>query len=195
MFLLFTILFNVLGNNPSVSGYQIGDKAADFSLKATDGKMISMSSFPKAKGYIIVFTCNHCPYAVMYEDRLNDLTKKYTSKGYQVIATNPNDPAVKPDDSYDKMIVRAKEKSFSFPYLFDEGQQIYPKFGATKTPHVFLLNQDKIVKYIGAIDNNAEDANAVTEFYLENAISALENGKDPNPATTKAIGCSIKVKK
>ena len=195
MFLLFTILFNVLGNNPSVSGYQIGDKAADFSLKATDGKMISMSSFPKAKGYIIVFTCNHCPYAVMYEDRLNDLAKKYTSKGYQVIAINPNDPAVKPDDSYDKMIVRAKEKSFSFPYLFDEGQKVYPLFGATKTPHVFLLNQDKIVKYIGAIDNNAEDANAVTEFYLENAISALENGKDPNPATTKAIGCSIKVKK
>jgi thiol-disulfide isomerase/thioredoxin len=154
-----------------------------------------MSSFPKAKGYIIVFTCNHCPYAVMYEDRLNDLAKKYTSKGYQVIAINPNDPAVKPDDSYDKMIVRAKEKSFSFPYLFDEGQKVYPLFGATKTPHVFLLNQDKIVKYIGAIDNNAEDANAVTEFYLENAISALENGKDPNPATTKAIGCSIKVKK
>ncbi len=195
MFLLFTILFNVLGNNPAVSGYQIGDKAADFSLKATDGKMISMNSFPKAKGYIIVFTCNHCPYAVMYEDRLNDLSKKYTSKGYQLIAINPNDPAVKPDDSYDKMIVRTKEKSFTFPYLFDEGQQIYPKFGATKTPHVFLLNQDKIVKYIGAIDNNAEDANAATEFYLENAISALENGKDPNPSTTKAIGCSIKVKK
>jgi peroxiredoxin len=195
MFLLFSILFNLLGIHPSNTGYQVGDQAADFSLKNIDGKMISMSSFPKAKGFIVVFTCNHCPYAVMYEDRLVALSKKYTAKGYQMIAINPNDPAVKPDDSFEKMIVRAKEKSFTFPYLFDEGQQIYPKFGATKTPHVFLLDKEKTVKYIGAIDNNAEDASAVTERYLENAIAALESGKNPEPAVTKAIGCSIKVKK
>jgi peroxiredoxin len=91
--------------------------------------------------------------------------------------------------------VRAKEKKFSFPYLFDEGQKIYPQYGATKTPHVFLLDKNRVVKYIGAIDDNVEDAKAVKEHYLENAIAALEKGQEPNPSTTKAIGCSIKVKK
>lgn len=176
-------------------GYQPGDVATDFSLKSTDGKMVSMKDFPDAKGFIIVFTCNHCPFAIKYEDRINDLAKRYKPQGYELIAINPNDPEVQPADSFEAMQDRAKEKSFAFPYLFDEGQQIFPQYGATKTPHVFLLDKERVVRYIGAIDDNVEDASLVQEKYLENAIAALSQGNLPEPSVTKAIGCSIKVKK
>ena len=192
---LFSFLWALQGQPTTTTGYQIGDTATDFSLKGVDGKKVSMADYKDAKGFIVVFTCNHCPYAVMYEDRINDLAKMYTKKGYVLLAINPNDPEVQPKDSYELMIERAKEKGFVFPYLFDEGQKIYPQYGATKTPHVFLLDSKRVIKYIGAIDDNAQDAGAVTEKYLENAIAALEKGVKPNPETTKAIGCSIKTKK
>lgn len=177
------------------AGYKVGDKAADFKLKSVDGKMYSMADYKDAKGFIVVFTCNHCPFAVKYEDRIVALAKKYKSLGYELIAINPNDPAAQPEDSFDLMKVRAKEKGFTFPYLFDEGQKVYPQYGATKTPHVFLLDKSLTVKYIGAIDDNVDDASAVKEHYLENAIAALEKNQEANPSMTKAIGCSIKVKK
>ncbi|HSD08342.1 thioredoxin family protein, partial [Flavobacterium sp.] len=174
--------------------YKIGDKATDFKLKSVDGKTYSMSDFKSAKGFIVIFTCNHCPFAKKYEDRINDLAKKYKPQGYILLAINPNDPALEPDDSFELMKVRAKEKGFVFPYLFDEGQKIYPQYGATKTPHAFLLDKNLVVKYIGAIDDNVDSASEVKEKYLENAIAALESGKTPSPETTKAIGCSIKAK-
>ncbi len=179
----------------SPSGYAVGDKATDFNLKGVDGKMYSMSAMKDAKGFIVTFTCNHCPYSVMYEDRLIDLHKKYAAEGYPVIAINPNDPVVQPEDSYEKMKVRATEKSFPFVYLFDEGQQVYPKYGATRTPHVFLLDNEMTVQYIGAIDDNARDSKAVKAKYLEDAIEALKKGGKPDPNFTKAIGCSIKYDK
>jgi peroxiredoxin len=185
----------LFGFTTIADGYKPGDKATDFKLKSVDGKMYSMSDYKDAKGFIVVFTCNHCPFAVKYEDRVIELAKKYKSKGYVLLAINPNDPSVVPDDSFDKMKERAKEKGFTFPYLFDEGQKIFPQYGATKTPHVFLLDKNLIVKYIGAIDDNVEDASAVKEHYLENAIAALEKRQEPAVKTTKAIGCSIKVKK
>ncbi len=175
--------------------YKIGDKATDFKLKSVDGRMYSMADYKDAKGFIVVFTCNHCPFAVKYEDRINELAKKYKSKGYILLAINPNDPAVQPEDSFELMKTRANEKGFVFPYLFDEGQKIYPQYGATKTPHAFLLDKNLVVKYIGAIDDNVDSASDVKEKYLENAIAALEKGKTPSPETTKAIGCSIKAKK
>ena len=177
------------------AGYKVGDKATDFKLKSVDGKMYSMADYKYAKGFIVVFTCNHCPFAVKYEDRIVALAKKYKSLGYELIAINPNDPAAQPEDSFDLMKVRAKEKGFTFPYLFDEGQKVYPQYGATKTPHVFLLDKSLTVKYIGAIDDNVDDAAAVKERYLENAIASLEKNQEANPSMTKAIGCSIKVKK
>lgn len=192
---ILTLLTVILMSFTNPTGYQPGDKATDFKLKSVDGKMYSMSDYKDAKGFIVVFTCNHCPFAVKYEDRVIELAKKYKSKGYVLLAINPNDPAAQPDDSFDKMKVRAKEKGFTFPYLFDEGQKIFPQYGATKTPHVFLLDKNLIVKYIGAIDDNVEDASAVKEHYLENAIAALEKGQEPEVSLTKAIGCSIKVKK
>jgi peroxiredoxin len=176
----------------SPSGYKPGDLATDFKLKNVDGKMVSLSDYKKAEGFIIVFTCNHCPFAKMYEDRLIALHKKYEPMGYPVIAINPNDPTVAEDDSYEMMQKRAKEKKFPFAYLLDEGQKIYPQYGATRTPHAFLLDKNRVVKYIGAIDDNAQDAEGVKTKYLENAIQNLRAGKAPDPAVTKAMGCGIK---
>ena len=193
--IILIFMSSLLTGNSLSSGYQPGDKATDFKLKSVDGKQYSMANYKDAKGFIVVFTCNTCPFAVKYEDRINDLAKKYKEKGYYLLAINPNDPAAQPDDTFELMQKKAKEKGFSFPYLVDEGQKIYPQYGATKTPHVFLLDKNLIVKYIGAIDDNSDDASAVKEKYLENAIAALEKGTEPAPVVTKAIGCSIKVKK
>lgn len=179
-------------------GYKPGDVATDFKLKNVDGKMVSLADYKKAKGFIVVFTCNHCPYAKAYEDRIVALDKKYAAKGYPVIAINPNDPAAYAEDSYDNMKIRAKEKGFTFPYLFDEGQTVFPKYGATKTPHVFILQKEggnNVVRYIGAIDNNYANPNDVTEKYAEKAVDELLAGKPVSQPTTVAIGCGIKVKK
>lgn len=177
------------------SGYSVGDIATDFRLKNVDGKDVSLSDFKSAKGFIVVFTCNHCPYAVAYEDRIIALDKQFSGKGYPVIAINPNNPEKQKDDSFELMQIRAKEKGFTFPYLFDDGQKIYPQYGATKTPHVYVLQKtDKgnVVKYIGAIDDNYEDAAAVKSKYVEDAVNALIGGKEIEVKQTKAIGCSIK---
>ncbi|NNE26488.1 MAG: thioredoxin family protein [Saprospiraceae bacterium] len=176
-------------------GYSVGDTATDFELKNVDDSMVSLADFPDAKGFIITFTCNHCPYAVLYEDRLIDLHNKYAPMGYPVIAINPNDPAVQPADGFEEMKQRAEEKGFPFPYLFDEGQNVYPQYGATRTPHIYLLDADRKVRYIGAIDDSPRDAEAVEVKYVENAIAALEAGSNPDPDFTKAIGCSIKTKR
>ncbi|WP_343330378.1 thioredoxin family protein [Polaribacter staleyi] len=175
-------------------GYQVGDTVADFRLKNIDNKMVSLSDYKDAKGFVIIFTCNHCPYSIANEDRIIALDKKYKKLGYPVIAINPNDPKASKGDSFEDMQVRAKEKGFTFPYLYDEGQKVYPKFGATKTPHVFIVSKPAmIVEYIGAVDNSSRDADAVTEKYAEDVIDALLAGKKPSKTTTRAIGCSIKV--
>lgn len=177
-----------------IDGLKVGDIAPNFNLKGVDGKMYSLDSYPDAKGFIVTFTCNHCPFSDMYEDRLIALHNKYADQGYPVIAINPNDPEVQPEDSFDKMVVRAEEKAFPFAYLFDEGQKIYPQYGAERTPHIFLLDKSRKVHYIGAIDDSARDASAVTTPYVENAIAAMEMGKEPDPSFTKAVGCTIKTK-
>lgn len=156
--------------------------------------MVTLAGMEEAKGYVVVFTCNHCPYAIMYEDRLIELHNKYAPQGYPVVAIMPNDVTVKPDDSFENMQVRAEEKGFPFVYLYDDGQKVYPQYGAKKTPHVYLLDKDLTVKYIGAIDDSPRDASEVEEKFLENAIMSLQKGTDPDPAVTKAIGCSIKTK-
>ena len=183
--------------NTDGEGYKIGDIATDFSLENIDGKMVSLADYKDARGFIVIFTCNTCPYAVAYEDRIVALDKKYASKGYPVIAIMPNDTDIKPGDNMEAMQARAKAKGFTFPYLMDKGQEVYPQYGATKTPHVYVLQKTKKgneVKYIGAIDDNYKDASAVKEKYTENAVDALLNGKSVETTQTRAIGCSIKVK-
>ncbi len=176
-------------------GYTIGDVATDFELKNVNDKIVSLSDFKDAKGYVVIFTCNHCPYSVAYEDRIIALHDKFAPQGYPVIAINPNNPKAYPTDSFDNMKVRAKEKGFTFPYLFDDGQKIYPQYGAKKTPHVYILektSKGNIVRYIGAIDNNYKDTLSADKKYVEDAINALLKGKKVPKEVTKAIGCSIK---
>ena len=176
-------------------GYQVGDKAKDFKLKNVDGKFVSMADYPNAKGFAVIFTCNHCPYAQAYQDRIIQLDKKYKALNYPLLAISSSDPSIVPDDAYDQMVKRAKEKSYTFPYLFDENQDVMHQFGAQRTPHVFLLEKkgnDFIVQYIGAIDDNYQEPEKVSNPYLSNAIDALLAGKRPNPTFTKAIGCGIK---
>jgi peroxiredoxin len=197
LFSLITVLFSLA--LIAGEGYEVGDVAADFSLKNIDGKTVSMSDYADAKGFVVIFTCNHCPFAKAYEDRINNINQRYEKLGYPVIAINPNDPDVVPEDSYDNMKVRAKNKGFTFPYLVDETQDVFKMYGATRTPHVFVLQKNNegklLVKYIGTIDDNYQDPKAVQQNYLSNAIDNLVAGKDPDPNFTKAIGCSIKVKK
>ena len=195
--LAFLLLSMLLFPTMQENGYKVGDKAMDFNLKNIDGKMVSPADYPDAKGFVVIFTCNHCPYAKAYQDRIIEIDKKYKPKGYPVIAINSNDASIVPEDSYDNMKIRAHEKGFTFPYLYDADQKVANVYGAARTPHVFLLEKEKgnlIVKYIGAIDNNYEDASAVTEHYLSDAIDALLQGKEPATTFTKAIGCTIKRK-
>lgn len=195
LLLVLIVLSSFSGINPA-KGYKVGDLATDFSLKNIDDSMVSLAHFKDAKGFIIIFTCNTCPVSVANEDRILALDKKYKDLGYPVIAINPNNPAIQPGDSFELMKVRAKEKGFTFPYLLDDGQHIFPQYGASATPHVFLLqkeNKDLRVKYIGGIDNSSRNPNNVKNKFVEMAVDALLAGKPIETTFTRAIGCSIKV--
>lgn len=189
-------LFIAFGTLQAQDGYEVGDIASDFELKNVDGSMVSMADYEDASGFAVIFTCNHCPYAQAWEQRIINVHEEYADKGYPVIAINPNDPKLSPGDSFSRMQERAEEKEYPFPYLFDAEQTVYKKYGATKTPHVYLLDKQENgklkVAYIGAVDDNYKSAANVEEHYLASAIEALIAGKRPEPRFTKAIGCSIK---
>lgn len=197
-YLLFSIvLTTIMAVNMPNGGYQPGDTAQEFKLKNVDGNMLSLAEYANSKGCIVVFTCNHCPFSKLYEDRIIALDKKYKSLGFPVIAINSNDPVQYPDDSYDNMIKRSEEKGFTFPYLFDESQEIAKNYGAERTPHVFVLERAGVafvVKYIGAIDNNSKEEASADQKYVENAVDELLNGSEVTVKTTKAVGCGIKWK-
>ena len=192
--LCFAFMLSSFISRPTADGYKVGDKATDFKLKNIDGKMVSLADNKAAKGYIVVFTCNTCPFAKAYESRIVDLNTKYASKGYPVVAINPNDPAVAPGDSYADM----QKKKYAFPYLVDESQQVAKTYGATRTPHLYVLTRqgnDFVVSYIGAIDDNSEDAKLVKTKYVENAMNEILADKPATTNSTKAIGCTIKWKR
>jgi peroxiredoxin len=181
----------------AITGYQVGDVVSDFKLKSTNGKEIALSDFQELKGVIIIFDCNTCPYSKAYNDRIIALNKKYVLAGFPVIAINSNDPSKSPGDSFEEMVSHAKKNHYEFPYLFDESQNVAKSFGATNTPHVFILKRADAefkVAYIGAIDNNVKDAEKADKKYVEQAVDALLNGKEIPSTKTKAIGCSIKWK-
>ena len=180
------------------TGYKVGDLAADFNLKNVDGKNVSLANYKNTKGYIVVFTCNTCPVSKAYESRVEALNKMYAAKGYPVVAINTNDPVASPGDTYVKMQERAKEKNFSFAYLEDPNHVNTKKYGAMRTPHVFVLQKTakgNEVAYIGAIDNDQQLENEQRDNYVQNAVNQLIKGEKPTVASTKAIGCTIKWKK
>lgn len=182
---------------PEENGYKVGDFASDFELKNVDGNKVSMGAikYSSAKGFIIVFTCNHCPFAKKYEQRILDLDKKFASQGFPVIAINPNDPSREPEDSFENMVKVAKEKNYTFPYLVDETQRLTYTYGAQRTPTVYIVKKTEgklQVAYIGAIDDNVQDPKAVKEKYVEKAIEEIKSGKMVTTSSTKAVGCLIK---
>ncbi len=183
---------------PVKLGYEIGDSATDFKLKNVDGRMVSLSDYKDARGYIVIFDCNTCPYSKAYNDRIIALNRKYASRGFPVLAINANDPSISPGDSFDEMKSQAKRKNYDFPYLMDESQDVARTYGATNTPHVFVLDKANSgglkVAYIGAIDDNSRDASAVKKKYVEDAVDALLQAKEVPTTKTKAIGCTIKWK-
>jgi peroxiredoxin len=183
---------------PADGGYKVGDVATDFKLKNVNGKTVSLANYKQAKGYIVVFTCNHCPYAKAYESRIMALDKQYAAKGYPVIAISPNDPVAEPADSYENMQKLAAQKGYTFPYLIDETQDITRAYGAKATPHVYVLQKTSagnVVQYVGAIDDDTQNTKTEKLKYVENAVDALLAGKKVETTATKAIGCSIKWKK
>jgi len=176
-------------------GVKVGDKAPAFSLKNVDGRTVSLADYQKEKGVVLIFTCNHCPYAKAYEERIIALHKELAPKGFPVVAINPNDPQIVPEDSYENMQKRAKEKKYPFVYLFDETQEVAKAYGAQKTPHVFLLKNTAegfVVAYIGTLDDSPNDPKKVQKRYVVEAVEAILAGKPVPIAETKAIGCSIK---
>ncbi len=195
LFVMALLLYNAAF--AQTKGYKVGDYATDFSLKNVNGKEVSLAQYKDAKGFIVVFTCNTCPYSKLYEDRIIALNQKYAPQGFPVVAINPNDAGVQPEDSFEQMQQRAKDKNFPFPYLQDKTQEITTAYGATRTPHVYLLNKDRKglrVEYIGAIDNNHKDAAKADQKFVEEAVDSLLAGKKPKNNLTKAIGCTIKWK-
>lgn len=191
--ILRAILLAVFGTAFIVTGItrpnelKVGDKAPDFSLADIDGKMISPASYKDAKGYIVIFTCNDCPYAKAYQGRIAELHNDFAPKGFPVIAINTS-------DSKEAIVTRAKEKNYPFSYLHDEKQDITRSYGATKTPHAFVLDKYLTVAYIGAIDNNYKDAENADQKYIRDAVEALLSNNKVKITNTKAIGCSIKWK-
>jgi glutathione peroxidase-family protein len=179
------------------AGYEIGDEVKNFTLKSVDGNMVSTSDYGSAKGFIVIFDCNTCPYSKMYQDRIMGLDEKYATKGYPVLAINSNDPERSPGDTYEEMVSYAKSNKYKHAYLYDADQSVAKNFGATSTPHVYILQKEgekMVVSYIGAIDNNTKSAKKADKKYVESAVDALLEGKKPTETKTKAIGCTIKWK-
>ncbi|MEK6482341.1 thioredoxin family protein [Catalinimonas sp. 4WD22] len=198
LFSILALIFTISAYTTKEDGYKVGDYATDFALQGVDGKKVSLSDYEKAKGFIVVFTCNTCPYAKMYEQRIIQLHKDYADKGYPVVAINPNCPERSPGDAMSEMKKRAEDKGYGFAYLQDETQNITKAYGATNTPHVYVLDKESNgklkVAYIGAIDNNYKDADKADVHYVQDAVDALMEGKKVPETNTKAIGCTIKWK-
>ncbi|HEV8340182.1 MAG TPA: thioredoxin family protein [bacterium] len=168
------------------------ESIVSFSLPGTDGKAYSPDSFAGVSALAVIFWCNHCPYVRAWEDRVIALQREYAERGVHFVLINSNDPAKYPEDSFDKMTLRAREKGYPFPYLFDESQTVARGYGATRTPEIFLFDRDRELAYHGAPDDNYDDPAAVAHRYFRDALEAVVAGRTPAPAETPARGCTIK---
>jgi len=171
----------------------LGDPLPSFSLPATDGTTVD-SSLIRDPVLAVIFTCNHCPYAQAYEDRLVDLANHFDQEGVQVVLVNSNDAVNYPEDSFESMQRKHDKNAYPFPYCFDESQSVAKAYGALCTPHCFVFDSERVLRYKGRIDNNWEDPSAVTERNLQDALQALVEGHEVEVKEANAIGCSIKWK-
>jgi peroxiredoxin len=170
----------------------IGDKAPDFELPGVDGKNYRLADFADKPALVVIWSCNHCPTVKAYEERMVALRRDYADQGVQVVAFNSNDVKRYPDDSFDNMVKRAKDKGFGFPYLYDESQQVARAYGPAVTPEVFLFDQERKLVYHGRIDDNPDSPSAVRKRDLRAALDELLAGRPITTAQTNPVGCSVK---
>ena len=176
------------------AGMPVGKKAPDFSLKGVDGNIWALDSFAEAQLLVVVFTCNHCPYAVACEDRLIAIQRDYESKGVKLVGINPNDSDKYPDDSFEAMKARASEKAFNFAYLVDDSQKVARAYDAACTPDIFVFDAERELVYNGRIDDNWQEPDKVTRRDLRAVLDAALEGRSLEFETVPSMGCSIKWK-
>ena len=190
LFLVMAVLF--LASFKPEGGYKVGDAVVDFKLKNVDDKMVSLSDFKDAKGFIVVFTCNHCPYARAYEGRLTEIANKYRPEGVGMVGICSNDAQDYPEDSFEQMIEKSKALGFPFPYLHDANQNVARAYDVCCTPECYLFDREHKLVYHGWVDDNHQQPELVQSQDLRNAIEATLAGKVPEKQLTAIIGCSIK---
>jgi peroxiredoxin len=171
---------------------QIGQQAPDFNLPGVDGKKYSLANFKDAKLLVVVFSCNHCPYVVGSEERMIRFVNDYKSKGLVMVAINSNETKEHPGDSFDNMVTRAKEKKFPFAYLRDESQEVALKYGALRTPHFYVFDAQRKLRYTGRMDDNPKMEALAKTHELRDAVDAILAGKKPPIEQINPLGCNVK---
>jgi len=176
----------------STNNLKIGSSVPDFNLPGVDGKNYTLSSFISKKILVVIFSCNHCPYVQAYEERIKEIQKDYAEKGVQIIAISSNDAVKYPEDSFEQMKIRSDEKSFNFPYLYDEDQSLARAYDATHTPEVFVFDENRKLVYHGKIDDNWQEPQKVNSKYLREALDEILLIQEVSVPETYSIGCTIK---
>ena len=167
--------------------------APDFALPGVDGSTHSLADYAGADVLVLVQSCNHCPYVLAWEDRLNAIQREYADRGVTIVAFNSNDATTHPGDSFENMVEHAREKDYAVDYLHDEEQSLARALGAERTPEVFVFDRDRRLRYHGAIDDS-RDVAAVSQRYLRDALEAVLDGREPEVTDTAAVGCTVKWK-
>lgn len=171
---------------------ELGQSAPDFHLPATDGRVYSLADFGAAKVLVIAFTCNHCPYVINSEERILAFDRDYRLRGVQLVCINSNAETTYQDDDFPHMIERAQQRGFQFPYLHDESQEVALAFGALKTPHYFVFDEQRRLRYTGRMDDNPRNPGLETTRELRDAVDALLRGSEVEVPLTNPIGCNVK---
>jgi len=171
---------------------ELDQSPPDFSLPGVDGRNHAPGDYADARVLVIGFTCNHCPYVIHSEDRIRQFQSDYADRGVCLLCINSNSQNTYAEDSFDHMVVRAREKGFNFPYLRDEDQSVARAYGALKTPHFFVFGPDRKLAYTGRMDDSPRDPSRATTRELRDAVDALLAGRPPAVALTNPIGCNVK---
>jgi peroxiredoxin len=193
----FVAAFAVQAQTPVAKGYAVGDAVADFQVRNITNQFVNLSDYASQKGVVVVFMANHCPFSKAYEDRLMAIHNKFAAQGYPVLAVQASDVTIYPEDSYEVVQSRSRERGFPFPYTIDESQSVAHAFGASRTPQAFVLVRTAgkfVVQYMGAIDDNPQDAAGVQKHYLDDALVSQTTGRAIQTNTTRPIGCAVKWK-